>query len=82
MYCCTMWYNCTVTAMRKLRISYNNNEMFVHLNIMSFGELMRNCIYSFMKGTTVLKKYYYLLCKSTILLYSNIWSWWFDISIL
>ena len=23
MYCSTMWYNCTVTAMRRLRISYN-----------------------------------------------------------
>ena len=25
MYCTTMWYNCTVTAMRKLKISYNNS---------------------------------------------------------
>ena len=23
MYCSTMWYNCTVTAMRRLRIAYN-----------------------------------------------------------
>ena len=58
----TMWYNCTVTAMRKSRVSYNNSlrrflsipkynsasEMFVNLNIKSFGELIRNYIYSFM----------------------------------
>ena len=25
MYCSTMWYNGTVTAMRKLRIAYNNS---------------------------------------------------------
>ena len=25
MYCSTMWYNCTVTAMRRLRIAYNNS---------------------------------------------------------
>ena len=25
MYCSTMWYNCTVTAMRRLRIAYNDS---------------------------------------------------------
>ena len=62
MYCSTMWYNCTVNAMRKLRISYNNSlrrllniskynsasEMFVNLNIKSFGELVKNYIHNFM----------------------------------
>ena len=57
-----MWYNCTVTAMKKLRIAYNNSlrkllgipkhntasEMFVQLNIESFGELLRSYIHSFM----------------------------------
>ena len=52
MYCSTMWYNGTVTAMRKLRIAHNNSlrrllgipnynsasELFVQLNIKSFGE--------------------------------------------
>ena len=54
MYCSTMWYNCTVTAMRRLRIAYNNSlrrllgipkhnsasRMFVRLNIKSFGEFV------------------------------------------
>ena len=25
MYCSTVWYNCTVTAMGRLRIAYNNS---------------------------------------------------------
>ena len=62
MYCSTMWYNCTVTAMRRLRIAYNNSlrrlwgipkpnsasGMFVQLNIKSFGELLSSYIHSFM----------------------------------
>ena len=62
MYCSTKWYNCTVTAMRRLRIAYNNSlrrllgipkhnsasGMFVQLNIESFSELLRSYIHSFM----------------------------------
>ena len=62
MYCSTMRYNCTMTAMRRLGIAYNNSlrrllgipkhnsasGMFVQLNINSFGELMRSYIHSFM----------------------------------
>ena len=54
-YCSTMWYNCTVTVMRRLRIACNNSlirllgipkhnsasGMFVQLTIKSFGELLR-----------------------------------------
>ena len=69
MYCSTMWYNCTVTTMRRLRIAYNNNAslrrllsipkhnsasgMFVELNIKPFGELPRNYIHSFMNRLNV-----------------------------
>ena len=62
MYCYTMWYNCTVTAMGRLGIGYNTSprrllgtlkhnsasRMFVQLNIESFGELLRSYIHSFM----------------------------------
>ena len=61
MYCSIMWYNCTVTAMKILRIAYSNSlrrllgipkhnnasGMFVQLNIKSFGELLRSYIHSF-----------------------------------
>ena len=54
MYCSSMWFDSTVTAMRKLKIAYNNglrrilnlakynsaSEMFVNLNITSFDELL------------------------------------------
>ena len=56
-----MWYNKTVTAARKLRIAYNislrrlfgipkynsASEMFVQLNIKSFGELLRKYVFCF-----------------------------------
>ena len=63
MYCSTMLYNYTVTAMQRLRIAYNNSlrkllgipkhnsaisGMLVQLNIKSFGELLRSYIHSFM----------------------------------
>ena len=81
MYCSTMWYNCTVIAMGKLILSYNNSlnipkynsasEMFVNVNIKSFGELIRNYIHSFMNrlqcpNNLLLSS----TCKSTIPLYS------------
>ena len=57
-----MWFDSTVTAMRKRNIAYNNglrrilnspkynnaSKMFVNLNIPSFDELLQNFVYSFM----------------------------------
>ena len=94
MYCSTMWYNCTV---RRLRIAYNNSlkrllgipnhnsasGMFVQLNIKSFGELLRSYIHSFMNrlqcsNNLILSS----ICESTVPMYSNIWTWWYDMLIL
>ena len=61
LYCAPLWYNFTLTAMKKIKIAYNNSirrlfflpkhnsasEMCVNLNIMSFGELLRKYVYSF-----------------------------------
>ena len=61
MYCPSMWFDSTVTAMKKLKISYDNSlrrllnlpkynsasEMFVNLNIPSIGELLRKFMFSF-----------------------------------
>ena len=52
MYCPSVWFDSTVTSMKNLKIAYNNDlrrllnlpkynsasEMFVYLNILSFGE--------------------------------------------
>ena len=62
MYCSSMWFDSTVTSMRKLKIAYNNSlrrvlnlskcnsasEMFVNLNILSYDQLLRKFVSSFM----------------------------------
>ena len=54
LYCAPMWFDCTKTVLTKLKIACNNSlrrfiglpwhnsasEMFVNLNIKSFGELL------------------------------------------
>ena len=61
MYCSLMWFDSTVTSMKKLKISYNNglmrilnlpkynsaSEMFVNSNIPSFDELLQKFVCSF-----------------------------------
>ena len=60
-YCSALGFNSIKTALTKLKIAYNNNlhrllglpeynsasEMFVNLNILSFGELLRKFVFSF-----------------------------------
>ena len=62
MYCSAMWFDTTKSAMKKLKVAYNNSlrrllslpiinsasEMFAVLNIPSFGELIRKFAFSFM----------------------------------
>ena len=59
MYCSILWYDCSKTVLKNLRIAYNNSlrkllgipkynsasEMFVCLNIPSFNELLRKYVY-------------------------------------
>ena len=94
MYCSTMWYNGAVTAMRKLRIAYNNSlrrllgipkynsasEMFVQLNSKSFGELLRKYVFCFINRLTVSDNSILVsICDSSVPIFSNIWNWWYDI---
>ena len=91
-----MWYNCTVTGMRILRIAYNNSlrrllgipkhnsasEMIIQLNIKSFGELLRSYIRSFMNRLQCSNNLILSsICESTVPMYSNIWMWWYDMLI-
>ena len=97
MYCSTMWYNYTVTVMRRLRIAYNNSlrrllgipkhnsasGMFVQLKIKSFGELLRSYFHSFMNRLQCSNNFIlFSICESTVLIYSNIWTCWYDMLIL
>ena len=61
LYCAPFWYDSTKTAMKNLKVAYNNSlrrllglpshnsasSMFVNLNIPSFGELLRKYVYNF-----------------------------------
>ena len=61
LYCAPFWYDSTKAAMKNLKVAYNNSlrrllglpshnsasGMFVNLNIPSFGELLRKCVYNF-----------------------------------
>ena len=94
MYCSSMWFDSTVTSMNKLKIAYNNglrkllnlpkynsaSEMFVNLNIPSFGELLRKFAFKF--KIRIIESDNSLVnnnVTSTIPLFSSIWAWWCDI---
>ena len=94
MYCSSMWFDGTVTSMKKLKIAYNNglrrllnlpkynsaSEMFVNLNISSFNELLQKFVLSF--KTRIIESDNSLvngIVTSTISLFSSIWAWWSDI---
>ena len=94
MYCSSMWFDSTVTSMKKLKIANNNglrrllnlpkynsaSEMFVSLNIPSFNELLRKFVVSF--KTRMIESDNSLvngIVTSIIPLFSSIWAWWSDI---
>ena len=74
--------------MNKLRIAYNNSlrkllnipkynsasEMFVCLNIPSFGELLRKSIFKF--STRLNCNNNSIINSMTVTANSNIWKWW------
>lgn len=93
LYCCQLWYMTSKTAMNKLRIAYNNSlrrilhipkrssasEMFVCLNVPSFGEILRKNIYGFIQrikqsDNSLIAS----VVNSHVPLYSSVWKWWSD----
>ena len=92
MYCSSIWFDSTVTSMKKLKIVNTNGlrirllnlpkyycafEMFVKLNIPSF-----KFVFSF-KTPIIKSDNSFMIGKrivtSTILFFSSIWPWWSDI---
>ena len=71
LYCAPMWFDCTKTVLTKLKVAYNNSlrrfmglpwhnsasEMFVNLNIKSFGELLRVFVHVFRSRITVSRNF-------------------------
>ena len=46
MYCSTLWYNCTVTAMKRLRIAYNNITVSVDYWVFRSTTVQVKCLYN------------------------------------
>ena len=94
MYCPSMWFDSTVTAMKKLKFAYNNSlrrllnltkynsasEMFANLNIPSFSELLRRFEFSF--RSRIMNSNNLLvngIVMSATPLFSKMWARWGDI---
>ena len=72
MYCPSIWFDSTVTAVEKLKITYNNGlrrllnlpkynsapKMFVNLDIPSFGELERKFVFSYYEFRQPISEWY------------------------
>ena len=91
LYCALMWFNCTKTALTKLKVAYNNSlrrfmglpwhnsasEMFVNLNIKSFGELLRVFPPGFRSRIFISRNFMLSsICNSSCSIYSKLWAWW------
>ena len=91
LYCAPMWFDCTKTVLTKLKVAYNNSlrrfmglpwhnrasEMFVNLNIKSFGELLRVFVHGFRSRITVSRNFMLSsICNSSCSIYSKLWAWW------
>ena len=94
LYCSCFWYDSIKRAMKKIKIAYNNSlrrlltlskhnsasEMFVNLNILSFGELLRKFVYSFQSRLIISDNILLSgIFNSTTPLYYPIWAWWHTI---
>ena len=86
-----MWFDSTKTVLTKLKVAYNNslrrfmglpwhnsaNEMFVNLNIKSFGELLRVFVHGFRSRITISRNFMLSsICNSSCSIYSKLWAWW------
>ena len=91
LYCAPMLFACTKTALKKLKVAYNNSlrrfirlvwsnsasEMFVNLNIRSFDELLRMFVFGF--RSRIINSDTLLISSisnSTCRIYSNMWTMW------
>ena len=94
LYCAPFWYDSTKTAMKNLKVAYNNSlrrllglpshnsasSMFVNLNIPSFGEFLRKYVYNFRNRLETSDNVIIRgIYLSLITFQSGIWDWWRDI---
>ena len=87
MYCSAMWFDTTKSAMKKLKVAYNNSlrrillptynsasKMFAVLNIPLFEELLRKFAFSFMsRMSSFINVFMVNIYNSSVPLFSKIW---------
>ena len=93
-YCSVMWFDSTKSTMKKLKVDYNNSlltllslptynsasEMFVVLNIPSFGELLGIFAFSLMITiSSPMNSFMVNIYSSFVPMFSKTWSWWYSI---
>ena len=91
LYFAPMWFDCTKTALKKLKVTYTNslrrfmrlpwrnsaNEILVNMSINSHDEMLR--IFTFVLMSRVVVTNNLLISdnyNSPCCLYSTIWTWW------
>ena len=82
-----MWFDCTKTVLTKLKVAYNNSlrrfmglpwhnsasEMFVNLNIKSFGDLLRVFVHGFRPRIIISRNFMVSsICNSSCSMYSKL----------
>ena len=89
-----MWFDSTKSAMKKTKgglqqqftqtiifaYIYSASEMFVVLNIPSFGELLRKFAFSLMtRIASSMNSFMVNIYSSSVPMFSKIWGWWYSI---
>ena len=85
-----MWFDCTKTALKKMKVAYNNSlrrfmilpwrnsasEMFANLSIPSLDELLRIFVFGFWSRIIVSNKLFISsIYHLTCRIYSYMWTW-------
>ena len=85
-----MSFDCTETALNKLKVAYNNSlrrfmlspwcnnasEMFANLSIPSSDELLRIFVFGFRSRTIVSNNLFISSIYNSTCIYSYMWTWW------
>ena len=84
-----MWFDCTKTAFKKMKVAYNNSsrrfmilpwrnsasEMFANLSIPSLDELLRILVFGFWSRIIVSNKLFISSIYNLTCIYSYMWTW-------
>ena len=90
-YCAPGWFDCTITALKRVKIAYNKilrkfmflpwrnsaTEMYVNPGNKYFYEMLRNYMCGFrFRVTTSYNQLLSSLCSAHCSVCSKLWAWW------